>query len=75
MAELTNSGTVAQAYRRVWEPPALYEVSLFAEQAASNGDVPALLDISHPPPPAAAEKKLGFAIEMAFPLAARSSDK
>jgi hypothetical protein len=60
--------------RRGWEPPAIFELPLFGERAASGrgGDISTHLERSHPPLPAAAEGKLGFSIEMAFPLATRS---
>jgi hypothetical protein len=62
-----------QAVRRDWEPPALFDLPLFAAESASIEDehVAPMPEPPHPPP--AAGGKLGFSIEMAFPLAVRSN--
>jgi hypothetical protein len=72
MTESASHEKVEQATRRHWEPPALVELPLFAEQSASGGQVAFMPEPPHPSAPAAAVGKLGFSIEMAFPLAVRS---
>jgi len=59
--------------RRPWEPPTIAKLAIGADTRTTAGDargsgtsVPA-----HPEPPAAPTSKLGFSLEMAFPLSAR----
>lgn len=59
--------------RRPWQPPTIAKLAIGAETKTAAGaaqgggtSVPA-----HPEPPAAPASKLGFSLEMAFPLSAR----
>jgi hypothetical protein len=65
-----KSDTTTVGTRRAWEPPAVKRLAIGAETAsphvAGQG-----ADAAQPSPPADPATKLGFSIEMAFPLSAR----
>jgi hypothetical protein len=55
--------------RRPWEAPLLSELSLRAATKSSYEPGP---EPKHPDPPVPAMAKLGFSLELGFPLASRS---
>jgi hypothetical protein len=65
----------ALAGRPGWEPPTLQEIPLFAarSESVSGTESTRLSPISEPELPAPSNGKLGFSMEMAFPLAVRSA--
>jgi len=67
-SETTTVGT-----RLAWEPPTVKRLAIGAETGARSASGPraAAPGIAQPSPPADPATKLGFSIEMAFPLSAR----
>jgi len=67
-SETTTVGT-----RLAWEPPTAKRLAIGAETGArgATGSGSATPGIVQPSPPADPATKLGFSIEMAFPLSAR----
>ena len=65
-----RSDTTSSGQRRAWEPPAVTKIAIGAE-TKSPVDEQAQTAVQ-PSPPAAPASKLGFSIEMGFPLSART---
>ena len=68
-----KSDTTTVGVRRTWEPPAVKRLAIGAETRSRSGAGQGLGDsaVAQPSPPADPATKLGFSIEMAFPLSAR----
>jgi hypothetical protein len=73
MMRPTQSGKIIPGTRRAWEPPAITKLAIGSEtkSASGNGQLPSAQAAS-PQPPATPSTKLGFSLEMAFPLSART---
>ena len=69
-----QSGKSVLGKRRAWEPPAITTLPI-GSATKSAGDNARSLEAragpAQPQPPAAPATKLGFSLEMAFPLSAR----
>ena len=65
-SETTTVGT-----RLAWAPPAVKRLAIGAETGARSASGPGAAAPAQPSPPADPATKLGFSIEMAFPLSAR----
>jgi len=63
-----RSNTIRSGQRRTWEAPTVTTVAIVTEtkSSAANGQT------AQPEPPPAPASKLGFSIEMGFPLSART---
>jgi hypothetical protein len=79
----TKSGKIILGTRRAWEAPAVTKLAISTEtkSARENGRSAGMEtsgsgqpNFTHPQPPAAPATKLGFSIEMAFPLSARTEN-
>lgn len=55
--------------RRTWNRPVVTTLAIGTETKLSRGVQP---EFTQPEPPAAPSTKLGFSLEMAFPLSART---
>jgi len=69
MGDLPVQEARARSGRRRWEPPAMFKVLLGAHTNLAQS---ATSEASHPPLPVASVSKLGFSIELAFPMATRT---
>ena len=68
-----KSDTTTVGTRRAWEGPAVKRLAISAEtwSRGVTGQGAGAPQIAQPSPPADPATKLGFSIEMAFPLSAR----
>jgi hypothetical protein len=79
-----RSDSTGAPLRRAWEPPSVTKLAIGAQTKSSPVDAQAAAvdaqaaaaegqgRIAEPSPPAAPASKLGFSIEMGFPLSART---
>ena len=74
-----RSDSTGAGLRRAWEPPSVTKLAIGAQTKSSPVDAqaagasaPAQGRVAEPSPPAAPASKLGFSIEMGFPLSART---
>jgi hypothetical protein len=72
-----RSDSTGAPLRRAWEPPSVTKLAIGAQTKSSPVDAQAAAAegqgrIAEPSPPAAPASKLGFSIEMGFPLSART---
>jgi len=70
-----RSDSTGAPLRRAWEPPAVTKLAIGAQTKSSPVDAQTAAAegrIAEPSPPAAPASKLGFSIEMGFPLSART---
>jgi hypothetical protein len=69
-----GTGRTNDERQSTWEPPAVKKVAIGAEtKSAAQGE--ATPGLAEPRPPSSPATKLGFSFEMAFPLAARTTEK
>jgi hypothetical protein len=69
MSTTRSAAPQAGLTRRPWEAPLLSELSL---RAATKSSYELYPEPQHPDPPVPPMAKLGFSLELGFPLAARS---
>lgn len=67
----TQSSRAGLAKRRPWEAPAVTQLPIGAETKSADTSGTREASPAQPQPPAAPTTKLGFSVEMAFPLSAR----